>query len=117
MHWDPTTSRLLGVVGVGANLQLHSLDPTGKGTWEAAKNLSNVPPKWDTIGGNGGTASAFSADMRSMYVMMGASDPQGDAKFDLAVVDVDKAAITAHPHFSYEGGIAGCLDCLLGIAL
>jgi hypothetical protein len=111
MHWDPHTSCLLGVVGVGSKLQLHSLNVTnGKGKWDAPRDIA-APAKWDQLGINGATGSGFSVKARSMYFIAGPSDAQGDLQPEVATVDVDHATVSSHPPLA-SVGMAGCKDCL-----
>jgi hypothetical protein len=116
MHWDAKIRKLLGAVALpgSTSLQLHALDPTS-GAWDAAKVIKNVPTKWNALGGNGATASAFSATDRALYFMAGIEDPDtGAAQFDLATIDVDAASVVSHPPLG-EMGMAGCGDCLLAL--
>lgn len=116
MHWDKQTKRLLGVAAGSDGLTMHSLDPSGAGTWEPPKSLAHVPTYWNTLGGNEGTASAFDAQSRSLVVMAGHVDQHSGAeKLELATIDVDKLAVVSHPPLA-SIGMKGCVDCLEGIS-
>jgi hypothetical protein len=120
MHWDIGTQMLLGVMpsGDGSNtLQLHALkDPSGANPTWFSKSLSNVPSKWDALGGNSGTASAFNPRSGLLYFTAGTTDPKsGDIAWELASVNVDLGAVITHPPLLFDGKISQCTDCLMAL--
>ena len=119
LHWDMLgKGRLLGVMpgAKAGTLQLHSLDPSGQGVWAPAKSLSGVPPKWDALGGNRGTASAFNPRNGHLYFTAGATDQKtGNIAWELATVNVDTGAVTTHPPLTFDGPISHCTDCLMAL--
>jgi hypothetical protein len=117
MHWDPSSARLVGVMGVGPSLQLHALDPTGKGTWEPSRKVLNAPTQWHNLGGNDATASALSFGTRSLIFLAGFADgKQGPYHFELASVNIDASAVTSHPAVG-PVGMPGCTNCILALTL
>ena len=76
-----------------------------------------MPPEWNDLGGNSATVSAFDVEERKLYFMAGAADQKtGDVAYDLATLDVDAAAIVAHPRLA-SVGMPGCTDCVSAITL
>mmetsp|Transcript_5204 Transcript_5204/g.15457 ORF Transcript_5204/g.15457 Transcript_5204/m.15457 type:complete len:135 (+) Transcript_5204:501-905(+) len=114
LHWDAKEAKLIGlfVPGEGA-LTMHSLDPSGDGAWDDAKELEDVPSEWNTVGGNSATISVFDADARLLYFMAG-TQKFGRINYDLAAVDVDAAAVKAHPPLAAVG-MAGCKTCVAAL--
>jgi hypothetical protein len=118
MHWDVGTQKILGVMpsGDGSTLELHALDLSGAHPTWFSKSLSNVPSKWDALGGNSGTASAFNPRSGLLYFTAGTTDPKsGDVAWELASVNVDLGAVVAHPPLSFDGPISKCADCLMAL--
>ena len=48
--------------------------------------------------------------------MLGTQDRVGRLAYDLAAIDVDSAAVTAHPPLQ-EVGMAGCTTCVGALTL
>ena len=115
MHWDSKTKRLVGVVGVTAGaLQLNILDPSAS-KWETPKQIQNVPSGWDQLGGNQATVSAFDVASGSLILMAGHADPAtGDAKYELATIDVEVPKVLSHPKL-VSVGMPGCMDCVTAL--
>jgi hypothetical protein len=104
-------------MGVGPSLQLHALDPTGKGTWEPSRKVLNAPTQWHNLGGNDATASALSVGTRSLIFLAGFADgKQGPYHFELASVNIDASAVTSHPAVG-PVGMPGCTDCIVALTL
>ena len=118
LHWDRESSKLLGIVLMGADLQLHALDPAAE-AWDAEKELQAVPSYWNTVGGNEATVSAFSPETRTLYLMAGQQNGGGPGtpmQMELAAINVDDAAVVAHPALA-PAGMPGCTTCIMGFAL
>lgn len=119
VHWDPKGQRLFGAAAAGDALQLHSLAARGDGSWAwgPPRTVAHAPAKWNTLGGNAATASAFDAASRKLFLLAGRSDPQsGDVAYDLATIDVNSAAVLAHPPLG-PVGMPGCASCLEALAI
>ena len=119
MHWDVGTQMLLGVMPSSddSTLQLHALQvPSGANPTWFSKSLSGVPSKWDALGGNSGTASAFNSRSGLLYFTAGTTDPtSGEIAWELASVNVDLGTVMAHPPLSFDGPISQCSDCLMAL--
>lgn len=116
LHYDPHSSHLVSIVA-NDRLELHSLQPA-KGRWEPPRPLIDVPTKWNALGGNAGTASAFDADSRTLFFLAGSADPGKieQLSFDLGSLNVDTARITAHPPLA-PVGMPQCTECLLTLTI
>ena len=118
LHWDAKAKKLIGIVAADA-LELHSLDPATQ-KWDTPKPLAGVPSTWNAIGGNSAEVSAFSPSSRSLYFLAGTSDgPTGNLQLDVARVDVDTAAVAAHPPLQHSGLCAAgpSSDCLMALTV
>ena len=99
--------------------ELHSLDVATQ-AWDTPKPLAGVPSTWNAIGGNSAEVSAFSPSSRSLYFLAGTSDgPTGNLQLDVARVDVDTAAVAAHPPLQHSGLCAAgpSSDCLMALTV
>ena len=72
-------------------------------TYASTRELQAVPTYWNMLGGTLATVSAFSAETRMLYLMAGRQNDAGVNMMELAAVDVDAAAVVAHPALAPTG--------------
>ena len=109
LHFNRKSHKVFGlwVPSSGKSLTIHSLDPA-TGDWDTPRPLSNVPPAWNTVGGNSAVVSAYDSVSDSLYFMAGTQDSQGNVKaWDLARVDLSSGAIEQHPAIAPNGLCTG----------
>jgi hypothetical protein len=59
LHYNDATGKIFGLWVGGTALTLHSLLPTGSGTWDPPTPLTGVPSTWNTVGGNSAVCVPF----------------------------------------------------------
>ena len=95
--------------------QLHAFDTVMR-TWAAATPITNLPTKWNSLGGNSGVVSTLEG--RALYFLAGEEVVHNhtmDVAFSLASVNIDTAVLSgAHPRVQRHCK-AGFCDSLMAL--